>query len=158
MKWTFFAGLGLGTAVGMLIAPKSGADLRDDVQEFARDSMEQVRERLEPLVDQAQKQAEPVVNQASARVDTIVDELFEGTEEARDTVSERFGDLTERVWGSGLMSILNEWPHERLIEIDGIGPVLATRIIQNRPYESEQELIESKELPPSAIESLRKAA
>ena len=48
--------------------------------------------------------------------------------------------------------------HERLIEIDGIGPVLASKIIQNRPYESEQELIESKELPPSAIESLRKAA
>ena len=56
------------------------------------------------------------------------------------------------------LEIINEWPEERLIAIHGIGPVLASKIIKNRPYEQEEDLVESKELPPSAIEALRKAS
>ena len=56
------------------------------------------------------------------------------------------------------LEIINDWPEERLIAIRGIGPVLASKIIKNRPYEQEEDLVESKELPPSAIEALRKAS
>lgn len=163
--WTFLAGLGAGTAIGMLIAPKSGAELRDDLGEYARDAYEQGRERVQPVIDQAREKVQPAVDQARERVQPLMDQVAQSVDSVmaqassvRDRVVDKAADAKERVTNGGLLSILNEWPHERLIEIDGIGPVLATKIIQHRPYESEQQLIESKELPPSAIESLRKAA
>jgi len=152
--WTFFAGLGVGAAIGMLIAPKSGAELRDNLQDYARDAYEQGRERVQPVIDQARERVQPLMDQVAQSVDSVMAQASS----VRDRVVDKAADVKERVTNSGLLSILNEWPHERLIEIDGIGPVLANKIIQHRPYESEQQLIESKELPPSAIESLRKAA
>jgi gas vesicle protein len=74
-----------------------------------------------------------------------------------DAGGEASGD-TETVVVATFLEIINEWPEERLIAIRGIGPVLASKIIKNRPYEQEEDLIGSKELPPSAIEALRKAS
>ena len=154
MKWTFFAGLGVGAAVGMIFAPKAGAELRQDMQEFALDSYERGRERLDPVVDKARQRVEPVVGRVREQVDAAMSQATD----VRDRAADKVDDWKQKISSGGLMSILNEWPHDRLIEIEGIGPVLASKIIQHRPYESEQALIDSKELPPSAIESLRKAA
>lgn len=165
MKWTFFAGLGAGAAIGMLMAPKSGAQLRGDLQDFARESYQQGREKLEPLLDQAIDKVRPAINDARQQAEPLLEEIEHRVEsvmaqasDVRDRVVDQAPEMKERAANGGLLSILNEWPHERLIEIDGIGPVLATKIIQHRPYESEESLVESKQLPPSAIESLRKAA
>jgi len=165
MKWTFFAGLGTGAALGMLLAPKSGSELRGDIQEFARDSYEQGRERLQPVIDQAREKVEPMVNQARERVEPVVNEVRQRIDtlttqasSVADRVVDQASDLKERVMNGSLLSIINEWSHDRLIAIDGIGPVLAQKIIQHRPYSSEQDLIDLKALPPSAIENLRKAA
>jgi gas vesicle protein len=163
--WTFFAGLGVGAAIGMIIAPKSGTELRDDLGEFARDSYEQGRERLQPVIDEARERLEPVIQGARERVEPVIDSVSERMEavqsqfsDARDRIADKAFEIKEQVLHGGLLAILNEWPHERLIEIDGIGPVLASKIIKHRPYESEEELVSAKYLPPSAIESLRKAA
>jgi gas vesicle protein len=152
--WTFFAGLGVGAAIGMLVAPKRGAELREDLGEYAREAYEQGRERVQPAVDAARERVAPVMDRVSQSVDSVMAQASS----VRDRVVDKASDVKERVLNGSLLSILNEWPHERLIEIDGIGPVLATKIIQHRPYESEQQLIDLKALPPSAIESLRKAA
>lgn len=168
MKW-FLAGLGIGSAIGMLIAPKSGAETRDELLRSAQDQFNQARERIQPLVDEARQRLEPVVQQAREKAGPIINQarerlqpVVDDAREKLDSAVERVSDLKERVSpagnGSSLLEIVNEWPHERLIEIDGIGPLLATKLIQNRPYESEQQLIEYKDLPPSAIENLRNAA
>jgi len=160
----FFAGLGAGTAIGMVVAPKRGAELREDLQAFARDSYEQGRERIEPMLDMAREKVQPAVDDLRNRIEPVLDDIDESVSrvlaqasDVQDSLADKVSDMRAN-FGSGLMSILNEWPHERLIEIDGIGPVLATKIIQHRPYDSEAALIDSKQLPPSAIESLRKAA
>lgn len=158
MKTAFLAGLGLGAAVGMLIAPKSGAETRDELEDFARNSLnreklnevlDEGRERLQNVVDHGREQ----INSVRERVQPVVDSAREGVSSAID----RAGELKDSIANRGLLAILNEWPHERLIAIDGIGPVLATKIIQNRPYES-LDALENSKLPPSAIESLKKAA
>lgn len=161
MKWTFLAGLGAGAALGMLMAPKSGSELRDDIQDFARESFEEARERVQPAIDNARKKADSVASQARDRVEPLMDEVRQRI----DTLTTQASSVADRVVGgngeekpASLLEIINQWPHDRLIAIDGIGPVLAQKIIQHRPYRSEEELIERKELPPSAIESLRKAA
>lgn len=149
----------------MLIAPKRGEELRQDMQDFARESYEQGRERLDSVIDQARQKVQPVVDSAHAKIDPVMEDISQSVDrvmaqasDVRDRLADTATDLTRQVSDGSLMSILNEWPHERLIEIDGIGPVLATKIIQHRPYESEEALLNSKELPPSAIESLRRAA
>ena len=154
MKWTFFAGLGAGAALGMLVAPKSGSELRDDIQDFAHDSFEQGRERLQPVIDQAREHVEPVMDDVRGRIDNLTTQASS----VADRVVDHASELKERVTNGGLLSVINEWTHDRLIALDGIGPVLAQKIIRHRPYRSEEELVDLKELPPSAIESLRKAA
>lgn len=88
---SFLVGLGLGAVLGILMAPKSGRDTRDDIQELARNSYEVGRDRLQELLEQASQRAHPA-------------------------------------------------------------------FVQHRPYESEQQVMESKQLSPSANESLRNTA
>jgi|SRR6185369_1225006 gas vesicle protein len=158
MKLAFLAGLGLGAAVGMLIAPKSGVETRNDLEDFARNSLN--REKLNEVLDEGRERLQNVVEQGREQVNSVRERVQPVVDAAREGVNsamERAGELKDSVANRGLLAILNDWPHERLIEIDGIGPVLATKIIQSRPYES-LDALENSKLPPSAIESLRKAA
>ncbi len=173
MKWTFFAGLGAGAAIGMMIAPKSGIELRADLSDFAKENLnreklnefvDEGRQRIQPLVEDARQRVEPILNQARQAAEPIVNELRDrlpSVDDARQSVQSAVDSVKNQAGNANansLLEIVNEWPHERLIEIDGIGPVLATRIIQGRPYKSEEDIAELKTLPPSALESLRRAA
>jgi gas vesicle protein len=152
MRW-FLAGLGVGTVVGMVVAPKSGVETREEIVDAAKGKLGDAREAVQPYLDEARRKVEPAVQQVRERAEPLV-------EKGR----EKLAGVGERISGSAqnlksdLMRILNEWPHERLIQIDGIGPILATKIIQNRPYENEEEFLNSKTLPPSAIENLKRAS
>ncbi len=146
----------------MVIAPKSGVELRDDVSDFAKEKLnrekleslaDEGRQRIQSAVQQGRERIQPLVDSAREHVKPLVDEAAERVHSAADSVKKQAGRV--RVT---FMEVINEWPHERLIEIDGIGPVLATKIIHGRPYKTEEALIEAKTLPPSAIECLRRAA
>lgn len=142
----------------MLIAPKSGAETRDELEDFARNSLN--REKLNEVLDEGRERLQNVVDQGREQINSVRERVQPVVDSAREGVSSamgRAGELKDSIANRGLLAILNEWSHERLIEIDGIGPVLATKIIQNRPYES-LDALENSKLPPSAIESLKKAA
>ena len=49
----FFLGLGVGVAVGVLFAPKSGAETRDLIRSKANESADYARRRANELRDQA---------------------------------------------------------------------------------------------------------
>jgi gas vesicle protein len=49
----FLAGLGLGALVGILYAPKSGRETREDIVATAKDGTEYVRVRAREVVDEA---------------------------------------------------------------------------------------------------------
>jgi gas vesicle protein len=49
----FFLGLGLGVAVGVLFAPKSGAETRDFLRERAEEGTDYVKRRANDLRDTA---------------------------------------------------------------------------------------------------------
>jgi gas vesicle protein len=62
----FLAGVGIGTAVGVLFAPKSGRELRDTILNAADESRAQVQERARRVSEQAQQWADrgrDVINQ-----------------------------------------------------------------------------------------------
>jgi gas vesicle protein len=54
----FLAGLGIGALVGILYAPKSGRETREDIISTAKDGTEYVRVRARDLADQAGTVAE----------------------------------------------------------------------------------------------------
>ncbi len=135
----FLTGLGIGAMIGLAVAPKSGEETRRDILENARERFESALDRFED---------------AKQRVGDMRDNISEGA----DRVMRKAQRQYESVAKAGLLEILNDWPEDRLIEINGIGPVLASKIIQNRPYKQESDLLEAKILPPSAIEAIRKAS
>ena len=49
----FLAGLGIGAAVGVLYAPKSGDELRQQIREVAEDGRNSVKERARQAREQA---------------------------------------------------------------------------------------------------------
>jgi gas vesicle protein len=60
MKLSFWAGLAVGASIGLLITPKPGVDLRDDIRDFARENLN--RETLESLVDEGRERIQPLIN------------------------------------------------------------------------------------------------
>lgn len=52
--------------------------------------------------------------------------------------------------------ILNSATRQQLLSVYGIGPVLADRIIQNRPYKAAYEVVEKGIIPESIFVQLRK--
>jgi DNA uptake protein ComE-like DNA-binding protein len=131
----FIAGLGIGALIGVVIAPKAGEETRQELLNSANRRLGEVKDNLNEVKDSASKRIHNIKEQ--------------------DTVSAE----AKKISGSNsLLDIINDWPQERLIEIDGIGPVLASKIIENRPYKEDSDLLEAKILPPSAVEALRKAA
>jgi gas vesicle protein len=66
---SFVLGAAVGAVTALLLAPKSGAELRDEIAEGVDDAVNQVRSSGKDLKHHAQK----LVNSAKARVDDAVD-------------------------------------------------------------------------------------
>jgi gas vesicle protein len=65
----FLAGLGLGALVGVLYAPKSGRETREDILSSAREGSEYLRDRSR----QAAEQVSEYADRSRARVNEYVD-------------------------------------------------------------------------------------
>lgn len=131
------AGFGIGFAAAMLLAPKSGAELRNQWNEGLRGGLD----RLKNLVPE---------------------DLFRRAEdlgrEAVDYVSERASEFTpDRSARStaDIADMLNNVSKDELIAVKGIGPVLADRIIRHRPYKSDREILDHDVLPESTFRALK---
>lgn len=83
----FFLGLGLGVAVGLLFAPKSGAETRDLIMSKADESKEYLRRRGEDLRDSASDLLEKGRNMVSQQKDQINQAVEAGKQAYRDAVS-----------------------------------------------------------------------
>ena len=66
---SFVLGAAAGAVTALLLAPKSGAELRGDIAEGVSDGVNQVRSAGKDLKHQAQK----LVNSAKTRVEDAVD-------------------------------------------------------------------------------------
>jgi gas vesicle protein len=72
----FLAGLGIGAAIGVLYAPKSGRETRDDIARFAQEGTEQVKARAKQYRNQAGEwvdRGKEVVSQQKEQIRTAVE-------------------------------------------------------------------------------------
>jgi gas vesicle protein len=73
-KWshpvvTFCLGLGIGALAGILLAPQSGEDTRDDIVDSVTDGVEEVRARSTKAIRGARR----YVNETKDRIDDAVE-------------------------------------------------------------------------------------
>jgi gas vesicle protein len=100
----FLAGLGVGALVGILYAPKSGRETRDDLASGAREGTEYLRartrqaaEEVSALVDKSKEQVNEYVERGREAVDRGRAQWEEFVERGKTLVSEQTGRVTAAV-------------------------------------------------------------
>lgn len=129
---TFIGGLGIGALIGLVIAPASGADTR---RAFQR-RVEQLRRQF----GQARSRAAIRVR----RVGKVASRAVSRQRRQRPVPPARTP-----------LSLINYGSREELMAVNGIGEVLADKIMKGRPYESESAVLEDKDLPPSVLDLIK---
>ena len=80
----FLAGLGIGAAVGVLYAPKSGKETRDDIAKYAQDGSDYVKDRAK----QYKVQANQWVDRGKDVVNTQKEQIRNAVEAGRQAYRE----------------------------------------------------------------------
>lgn len=100
----FVAGLGLGALVGILYAPKSGREIREDIASGAREGTEYLRTRtkqaadeVSAIVDKSRQQMNEYVDRGKEAVDRGRAQWEEFVERGKSTVAEHAGKVSAAV-------------------------------------------------------------
>ena len=83
----FFLGLGLGVAVGVLFAPKSGAETREFLRSKADESADYVRRRSDELREQAADAIDRGKQSLHRRKESLAAAVDAGKQAYREAVS-----------------------------------------------------------------------
>jgi len=93
----FFLGLGLGVAVGLLFAPKTGAETRDLIRSKADESKDYLKRRTIDLKDSANEAIEKGRSAVNRQRDNLAAAVEAGKQAYREAVSTASSDLTEGI-------------------------------------------------------------
>ena len=93
----FLAGLGIGAAVGILYAPKSGDELRQQLREVAEDGRNTVKERARQAREQAGSWADKGRDYLNQQRDQIRSAYEAGRQAYREATGEQPPDATPNV-------------------------------------------------------------
>lgn len=88
----FFLGLGIGVAVGILFAPKSGEDTRDFLKDKADEGKEYVRRRTEDLRTSAGDMVDRGRSAINKQKDQLSAAVEAGKQAYREAVAQPGGD------------------------------------------------------------------
>src|ERR1051326_2810057 len=126
----FLTGMGLGAAIGLWLAPEAGSETRRKLMAQGAGLTQRLGNKVE---------AEAADNREIPQEE--MEQPVSGTEAqpTQDAVAE----------------ILNSASKTKLRSVPGIGDATARRIIENRPFESEAEVVESKVMPDKFLKNLK---
>ncbi len=83
----FFLGIGLGVAVGMLFAPKSGQETRNMIRERAGEGKEYLRRRGEELAESASEVVDRGKGAVTRQKEQLVSAMEAGKQAYREATS-----------------------------------------------------------------------
>jgi competence protein ComEA len=139
----FLSGLGIGMGLGVLFAPDNGEATRKKVWDGLRkwsESMSRQAEGIKAATESARERISGAATNGSANVADLPPKK----------------DVKGEAAPSAIHELINTVGHEELMSVNGIGPVLADRIISSRPYSSPSELLERGILPQSTFDELER--
>ncbi len=87
----------LGAAAGILFAPKSGKETRDDLNKKAINAAETIKDKIEKNIEQVKDNANKAVNE----INKAVDDIQEKTEEIKaeyEEIKREIGKKTEDIF------------------------------------------------------------
>lgn len=141
MRRYFFVGLALGVPFGMVVADLLAARSRRRWETRAREWIDIGRERASHMADRAVRAAQEKIREIPGNAGRNLSELL-------DPVRERQNNEAHPGAAINLVS------REELLAVYGIGPVLADRILQGRPYVSDHDVVDRGILSETAFEHL----
>jgi DNA uptake protein ComE-like DNA-binding protein len=128
----FLTGIGLGTAIGLCLAPATGSDTRKKLATRAAALANSLEKKFE---GESKKLDDHIhIQPPNAQLGSVNHEML-----SPDPVAE----------------VLNTASKTQLRKVQGIGDATARRIIENRPFESEAEVVESKVMPDAVLKTLK---
>jgi len=77
IAWAILAGAGAGLAVGLLLAPKSGEELRSDIGSTVDDYMESARQKAGDLRTSATDMANRGMSEVRKAAETVADKVHD---------------------------------------------------------------------------------
>ena len=141
----FLTGLGIGVGLALVFAPERGEVTRGKVRQRISEWPGTVSKRIEWAKNMVAEQADRF--HAGARANRG------GTGKTRGD-SEGAKPRQDEAHSSG--DLINSISKDELLNVYGIGPVLADRIISGRPYSSRRELLERHVISQSTFEELER--
>src|SRR5271169_1436708 len=85
LAW-FLAGLGVGALVGILYAPKSGRETREDIANTAREGTEYLRAKTRQAAEEVSAFVDKSKEQVSAMVDKSKEQVTEYVDKSREAI------------------------------------------------------------------------
>jgi gas vesicle protein len=86
----FIAGSAIGAITALLLAPKSGKELRvdirkkaDELKDVAQDQLQQARKKADELVNEGKRRSEEMINQAKARAGNLISDAEKAIDQAK---------------------------------------------------------------------------
>ena len=93
----FIAGTGIGAAVALLFAPKSGSELRGDIADATRRGYDATLEKANDLKEQSADVLQTVKDKAEAVYDFAFGKLASGSDAVSDAVSSTTGVVSDAI-------------------------------------------------------------
>jgi DNA uptake protein ComE-like DNA-binding protein len=140
----FLAGLGVGSAIGLWLAPASGTETRSKLMEFGTSMVERFGRSSGSI---PQEQSPTTAQDKGSRMPQT--ENLSGEAEQAETENQAGSKQDE------VAEVLNTASKTKLRSVPGIGEATAKRIIENRPFESEQEVLENKVMAEPVLKKLK---
>lgn len=149
----FLTGLGLGSAIGIWLAPEAGSETRKKLMTRGADLAERLGNKGEAkLADDGEAQQEKTKEAApDARMQASNNQASINQANNNQATNNQETQSTQ----DPVAEVLNSASKTKLRSVPGIGDATARRIIESRPFESEAEVVESKVMPEKVLKTLK---
>ena len=89
-------GLAIGSTLGLLFAPKSGAETREDIKEFYGEQKIKMKEGYNKAVDKIGEEKARLIAGAKEKFDNVADKALEAAEDVVDKADEKVKEAKEK--------------------------------------------------------------